>query len=51
MESKVGGIDEEVIHIDDKPSFSDYIVEGVIHELLEGGGGVSETKEHNCGFK
>ena len=47
----VGGGDEEVIHIDDKPSFSDHVSERVVHELLECGGGVAKTKEHDCGFE
>ena len=51
MEGSVGGIDEEVIHIDDKPTFGNHVMEGVIHKLLESSGGVSESKEHNCGFE
>ena len=51
MEGGVGGKDEEVVHIDDKPPFGDHVMERVIHESLEGSGGVSQTKEHNCGFK
>ena len=43
--------DEKVIHIDDKPSFSDHVSEQVIHELLEYGGGVAEAKEHDCQLK
>ena len=33
----IGGIDEEVIHVDDEPAFCNHIVERVVHELLEGG--------------
>ena len=40
MEGGVGGIDKEVIHIDDEPSFGDHVAEGVIHESLKGGGRV-----------
>ena len=29
---------EKIIHVDDQPSFSNHVVEGIIHELLEGGG-------------
>jgi hypothetical protein len=43
--------DEEVIHVDDKPSFSDHVSEGVIYESLEGHGGVGKSEEHYCGFK
>ena len=51
VSGSVGGEDEEVIHIDDKPSFSDHVPEGIVYESLEGGGGVGETEEHNCRFK
>ena len=43
--------DEEVIHVDDEPSFSDHISEQVIHESLECGRRVAKSKEHNCWFK
>ena len=43
--------DEEVIHVDDKLSFSNHVSEGVVHESLECGGGVAETKEYHCGFE
>ena len=42
---------EEVIHVNDKPFFSDYVSKGVIHEVLEYGRGVIETEEHNSGFE
>ena len=42
---------EEVIHVDDKPSLHNHVPEGVIHESLEYGGGITETKEHNSGFE
>ena len=41
---------EEIVHVDDEPSFSDHI-SGVIYETLEYGGGVVETKEYDSGFK
>ena len=44
------GVDEEVIHVDDEPSFSNHIPERVGHESLESGGGVGHAEEHNCGF-
>ena len=47
----VGGGNEEVVHVDDKPSFSDHVAKGVVHELLEHGEGVAETKEHDGQFK
>jgi len=51
MDSSVWGEDEEVIHINDEPSFSDHVSEGVIHKSLEGGGGVGEAKEHDGRFE
>ena len=51
MEDSVGEIDKEIIHIDDEPSFSDYIMERVIHEPLEGSGRVGESEEHDGGFE
>ena len=51
MEGGVGGIDEEIIHIDDEPSFSNHVAERVIHETLEGGGGVGKPEEHHGRFK
>ena len=51
MSFQVRGGDEEVIHVDDKPSFSNHISEGVVHELLKHGRGVAEAKEHDSGFK
>jgi len=47
----VGGEDEEIIHVDNEPTFGDHIAEGVIHESLERGGGVGETEEHDGGFE
>ena len=44
------GVDEEVVHIDNEPSFSNHIPEGVGHESLESGGGIGHAKEHNHGF-
>jgi len=51
MGSGIGGEDEEVVHIDDEPSFCDHISKGVVHESLESGGGVSEAKEHDGWFE
>ena len=42
---------KEVIHVDDKPSFSDHVSEGVVHELLECHRRVAKTKEHDSGFE
>ena len=43
--------DEKVIHVDDESSFSNHVLEGIIHEPLECVRGVAETKEHNCRFE
>ena len=47
----VRGKDEEVVHVDDKPSFCDHVLEGVVHELLKHSWGVGESKEHDHWFK
>ena len=47
----VRGGDEEVIHIDDEPSFSDHVSEGIIYELLECGRRVTQVKEYDCWLK
>ena len=46
MGHRVGGGNEEVIHIDDKPSFGNHVSEGVVHESLKCSGRVVETEEH-----
>ena len=51
MEDSIGGVDKKIVHVDDEPSFSDHIVEGVIHEPLKGGGRVGEPEERDHGFK
>ena len=48
MEGKVVvGMDHEVIHIDDQPSFRDVVAKDVVHKRLEGGWGVALSKEHD----
>ena len=51
VESGVRGVDEEIIHIDNKPSFGNHVAEGVVHESLKGSGGVGEPEEHHGGFE
>ena len=51
MEGGVGGIDEEIIHIDDEPSFGNHVTERVVHETLEGGGRVGKPEEHHGRFE
>ena len=50
MGGLVGGINE-IIHVNDEPSFCNHVVKGVIHEVLESGRGIGETKEHHGWFK
>ena len=47
----VWGENEEIIHVNDKPSFSDHVMQGIIHETLEYGREVGEAKGHNCKVK
>ena len=51
MEGGVGGVDEKIVHVDNEPSFGNYIAEGVVHESLKGCGGVGESEEHHGGFE
>ena len=51
MGDRVRRGNEEVIHIDDQPSFSNHVSEQVIHESLECSRRVAKAKEHNHGFK
>ena len=45
------GVDKEIIHVDDEPSFGNHVTERVIHKSLKSGGGIGESEEHNGGFK
>ena len=51
MGGRVRRIDKEVIHVDNEPSFCNYITKGVIHELSEGGRGIDEAEEHYSWFE
>ena len=51
MSCWIRGGDEEVVHVNDKPSFSNHTSEQVIHELLECDKGVTEIKEHDHQFE
>ena len=52
MESYVVlSVDSHIIHVDLKPLLWKHIREDVVHESLEGGGGIAEPKEHDSGFK
>ena len=43
--------DEHIIHVDDKPSFSEFFFKDGIHHHLECCWGVSHSKKHHCWFK
>ena len=43
-------IDEEVVHVNDKPSFCNHIPERVGHESLKSRGGVGHAEEHDSGL-
>ena len=45
------GKDKDVIHVDQEPSFIDFVFEDVVHHVLEGGWQVAKAKEHDCGFE
>jgi hypothetical protein len=51
MDRDITGEDQYVIHVDNHPSFIDLIFKDPVHEGLERGRGVTESKEHYCGFK
>ena len=40
-----------VIHINQYPSFSHFLLKDSIHHGLKGGGGICESEEHYCGFE
>ena len=45
------GVDSHVVHVDFKPLLWKHICKDVVHESLEGGGSVAESKEHDGRFK
>ena len=51
MDGWVGGINKKIVHVNDKPSFCNHIAKEVIHEALESGRGIGETKEHHGWFE
>ena len=51
MGGLIWGEDEEIIHVDNEPSFSNHISKEVIYEILECGRRVVKTKEHDGGFE
>ena len=47
----VCGVDENVVHIDSEPVFSEFFGEYRVHHRLECGGGVCESEEHDSWFE
>ena len=45
------GVDSHVVHVDLQPLLWKHICEDVVHEGLKGGGSITESKEHDSGFK
>ena len=45
------GVDSHIIHVDLKPLLWKHIRENVVHEGLKGGGGITESKEHDRWFE
>ena len=43
--------DKEVIHVDNEPSFSNHVLERVVHKSLESSRGIAKSKEHDGWFK
>ena len=46
----VVGVDKEVIHINDEPSFCDHVPKRIGHEPLKGRRGIGHSEEHDSGF-
>jgi hypothetical protein len=51
VSSVIRGEDQEIIYVNYEPSFGNHVMEGVVHESLESGGGVIRAEEHDCRFK
>ena len=45
------GVDSHIIHVDFQPLFQEHIHKDMVHESLEGGGGIAKSKEHDGGFE
>jgi hypothetical protein len=51
MSGIVRGEDQEIVHVNYEPSFSNDVTEKVVHESLKRGGGVVHAKEHDRRFE
>jgi len=47
---QINQVHHEVIHVDDKPSFSKVIHEDMVHKYLNGRQKIALAKEHQCWF-
>ena len=45
------GKDEDVVHVHNDEVLGDFVVEDFVHECLEGGRGVAESKKHDRRFE
>ena len=45
------GVDSHIIHVNFEPFLREHVCKDVIHECLECGGSIAESKEHDSGFK
>jgi hypothetical protein len=45
------GKDEDIVHVNHKPSLINLLLESAVHVCLEHGRGVAQTEEHDIGFK
>ena len=45
------GVDSHVVHVYFQPLLREHICKDVVHESLEGGGSIAESKEHDGGFE
>ena len=44
-------MNEDVVHVNREPSFSEFFLEQGVHHSLEGGWGVGESEEHDTRFE
>ena len=47
----IRGEDEQVVHVNQEPSFGNHVSEGVVHEPLERGWGIHHPEAHYHGLE
>ena len=47
----VFGVNAHIVHVDFKPFFCNHVRANMVHECLESGGCIAETKEHDGWFE